>query len=231
MSTKCRVQRVFRRPESGLVELLRGLSSADISDCLDRDAAIGAPLMPMNDAPLLGTAFTVLCPPGDNLMFHMALDLADPGDVLVVAGGGDLRHALCGELMANYARSRGLAGFVVEGCVRDRKELSRFSDFPVYALGTVPTGPAMTGAGEINCPVSINGVEIRPGDVLAGDGDGVVVIRPEEVEAVARQARTLSETNEARLTRIRAGGGFSRPRAEAAMRSLEIEYADGGEEK
>ncbi len=229
MSTKCRVKRTFPRPERALVEALRGISAADVADCLDGDCAVGSALMPMNAAPLLGAAFTVTCPPGDNLMFHLALDLARPGDVVVVTGG-DPQHALCGELMAAWARTRGLAGFVVDGCVRDREALSQLTDFPVYARGTAPAGPTGVGPGEINHPVAVCGVTVRPGDVLVGDGDGIAVIPREKLAETAERAAALARRNRDRLERILSGEGFSRPGAEAALAALEMDYTDEEDE-
>ena len=145
MAVGCRIRRNFERPDLALVEAFRGIPVANIDDCMGRLASVDAGLEPMNHSPMLGTAFTVLCPAGDNLMFHKALDMAQPGDVLVIAARGSLSRALCGEIMATYAKSRGLAGFIIDGCVRDRDELAQFTDFPIYARGVVPNGPYKNG--------------------------------------------------------------------------------------
>lgn len=157
MAVGCRIKKNIVRPDRSLVEAFRGIPVANIDDCMNRLSAVQAELCPMNSSPLLGTAFTVKCPAGDNLMFHKALDLAQPGDVLVIAAGGSMSRALCGEIMATYARSRGIAGFIIDGCVRDRDELAQFTDFPVYAKGVIPNGPYKNGPGEINFPVSVGG--------------------------------------------------------------------------
>lgn len=115
MSAGCRIKRNFTRPDKALVEAFRGIPVANIDDCMGRIASIEARLEPMNKSPMLGVAFTVRCPAGDNLMFHKALDMAQPGDVLVIASGGSMSRALCGEIMATYAKSRGLAGFIIDG--------------------------------------------------------------------------------------------------------------------
>ena len=107
---------------------------------------------PLNPkARLLGTAFTVNAPAGDNLLFHAALDMAQPGDVIVLANKGSMSRALCGEIMSNYAKKRGLAGIIIDGCVRDSYTLSQM-DFPVYAKGITPNGPYKNGPGEMNFP-------------------------------------------------------------------------------
>ena len=103
--------------------------------------------------------------------------------------------------MASYAQHRGLGGFVIDGSIRDRRELEAMS-FPVYARGSTPNGPYKNGPGEIGYPVSVGGQVIRPGDILVGDGDGVVVIRPEEAEQIAAAARAVLEKETAVLENI-----------------------------
>ena len=141
MAIGCRIRRDFERPDPKLVEAFRGLPVANIDDCMGRIASVDAGLKNVNHTPLLGVAFTVRCPAGDNLMFHKALDLAKPGDILVIAAGGSMSRSLCGDIMSTYAKSRGIAGFVVDGCIRDLEELSAYTDFPVFARGATPNGP------------------------------------------------------------------------------------------
>lgn len=226
MAVNCRIRRNFPRPDPALVEAFRGLPVANIDDCMNRMAAVDARLEPMNRAPLLGVAFTVKCPAGDNLMFHKALDLAQPGDVLVIAAGGSMSRALCGEIMATYAKSRGLAGFIIDGCVRDRDELARFTDFPVYARGVVPNGPYKNGPGEINFPVSVGGQVICPGDILVGDGDSILVIKPEDAERLAKEAAAVHTKEEGQIAGILAGRGFPRPFVDQILEQIGAEYVD-----
>ena len=110
----CRIRKEFERPDRKLVEAFKDIPVANIDDCMNRTAAVDSQLKPMNKARLLGTAFTVKAPAGDNLMFHKALDMAKPGDVLVIATFGSQSRSLCGEIMTRYAMSKGLAGFVVD---------------------------------------------------------------------------------------------------------------------
>jgi RraA family protein len=135
-------------------------------------------IKPYNDINLLGIALTVKAPKGDNLMFHKAMELAKPGDVIAVDGEGSMDHALCGEIMFRYAMKKGIAGFIINGCIRDIEALKDM-EFSVYAKGVQPKGPYKNGPGEINVPVSIGGQVVMPGDILVGDRDGVVAIRPE----------------------------------------------------
>lgn len=110
MSAGCRIRRNFERPAKELVEAFRGIPVANIDDNCGRIAAVDASIFPLNPkARLLGTAFTVNAPAGDNLLFHAALDMAQPGDVIVLANKGSMSRALCGEIMSNYAKKRGLA--------------------------------------------------------------------------------------------------------------------------
>ncbi|MDD3229467.1 MAG: RraA family protein [Oscillospiraceae bacterium] len=226
MAVGCKIRKNFIRPDRKLVEAFQGIPVANIDDCMGRMASVDAGLIPMNSSPLLGTAFTVRCPAGDNLMFHKALDLAKPGDVLVIAAGGSMSRALCGEIMATYAKSRGLAGFIIDGCVRDRDELAAFTDFPVYARGIIPNGPYKNGPGEINFPVSVGNQVICPGDILIGDGDSFLVIKPEDAEALAHQAAAVHKKEEGQLADIRSGKGFPRPFVDQILEQIGVEYVD-----
>lgn len=96
----------FQRPEPALVEAFRELPVANIDDCMNRTAAVDGAIRPVNKAKLLGPAFTVKVPEGDNLMFHKAMDMAKPGDVIVIDAGGDPKRAIFGALMINYCKSR-----------------------------------------------------------------------------------------------------------------------------
>lgn len=225
MSIGCRIRKNFERPDRKLIEAFRGLPVANLDDCMGRIAAVDAGLKNLNRTPLLGVAFTVRCPAGDNLMFHKALDLAQPGDILVIASGGSMSRSLCGEIMATYAKSRGLAGFVVDGCVRDYDELSEM-DFPVYARGVIPNGPYKNGPGEINFPVAVGNQVICPGDILIGDGDGLLVIKPGEAEELARAGWDLHEKERGQIEGILSGKGFSRPFVDRILEELKVEYVD-----
>ncbi len=226
MAIGCRIRRDFERPDPKLVEAFRGLPVANIDDCMGRLASVDAGLKNVNHSPLLGVAFTVRCPAGDNLMFHKALDLAKPGDILVIAAGGSMSRSLCGDIMSTYAKSRGIAGFVVDGCIRDLEELSAYTDFPVFARGATPNGPYKNGPGEINFPVSVGGQVICPGDILVGDRDSLLVIKPQEAEALAAEAWAVHKKEEGQIAGILSGKGFPRPFVDATLEQLGVEYVD-----
>jgi RraA family protein len=120
---------------------------------------------------LVGTALTVKCRPGDNLMIYKALTQMQPGHVLVVDGGGEPHNALVGELIKLHAQQHGCMGFVVDGAIRD---VAAFENFPCYARSVVHRGPYKDGPGELNVPVSVGGQIVNPGDFVVGDEDGVV---------------------------------------------------------
>jgi RraA family protein len=152
-------------------------------------------------AALLGPALTVRVRTGDNLMIHKALQLGKPGDVLVVDGGGATDRALFGDIMKNVAKMRGFAGIVIDGAIRDAAAF-RDDDFPCYARGICHRGPYKDGPGEINVPVSIAGMVVHPGDIVAGDDDGVVFIAPADAKAIAEASRRKAAAEEATLRSI-----------------------------
>lgn len=175
------------RPARALVDAFADIPVANIGDNMGRLSCVSAAIRPYGKLRMLGTALTVRGPVGDNLMFHKALDIAEPGDIIVVDGQGDMNHALCGEIMMRYAISRGVSGFLIDGCVRDVEGLATL-DFPVYARGVTPKGPYKSGPGEVNVPVVCGGQAVLPGDIIAADADGIVVIRPADAEWVLAKA-------------------------------------------
>ncbi len=183
-----RVFTQFARPPRALVDEFEGIPVANIGDNMGRLACVSAAIRPYGKLRMLGTALTVRGPVGDNLMFHKALDIAQEGDVIVVDGQGDMNHALCGEIMMRYAITRGIEGFLIDGCVRDVEGLAAL-DFPVYARGVTPKGPYKSGPGEVNVPVVCGGQAVLPGDIIAADADGIVVIRPADAQWVLAKAR------------------------------------------
>lgn len=185
-----------------LVRLFEGLPASIISDCLSRLPGT-CNLAPRHRAglALLGTALTVRVRSGDNLMIHKALQLAQPGDVLVIDGGGVVDRALIGDIMKNVAKMRGVAGAVVDGAIRDSATF-RDDNFPCYARGVSHRGPYKDGPGEINVAVSIDGNVVNPGDIVVGDDDGVLFIAPAYAEPLAAAARQRASDEAATLDAI-----------------------------
>lgn len=194
-----------RQVSDSIVEAFADIPVANISDCMTRMTAGGPGLRPMHKGGRLGgPALTVKSRPGDNLMIHKALDMAQPGDVIVVDAGGDLTNSLFGELMLSYAQKRGVAGVVLNGAVRDIDVIAS-GDFPVYAAGVTHRGPYKDGPGEINVPIAIDGMVIQPGDLIVGDADGLLCIPYDDCERVLKASREKVALEQATIANIRAG--------------------------
>lgn len=214
--------RVFKnveRPAKELIERFRGIPSSNIGDIANRLYCTNANIRALNDKPLLGPAFTVKVPAGDNMMIHVALDLAQEGDILVVDGAGVTERSLMGEMMLIYAQKRKLGGVVIDGAVRDL-DYCRQAEIPVYAKAVTPQGPYKNGPGEINVPVCCGGQVVFPGDIIAGDADGIVVIHPEQAEELAEIAKKKMD-GETAQRRTTADGSHLEKHKEAYFALLE----------
>lgn len=188
-----------------LVAQFRDVPVANVSDCMNRMLSAGSRLRPMHGGGVLaGPAVTVKTRPGDNLMIHKALDLAEPGDVVVVDGGGDLTNALIGELMVAHAIQRKLGGMVIYGAIRDAAAI-RAGSFPVFATGINHRGPYKDGPGEVNGRIAIEGMVIEPGDLVLGDDDGFVAVPRLEAETVLAAARAKHDAEARQMEAIQAG--------------------------
>lgn len=192
-----RVRAEVERVAPDVVEGFRDFETPDVSDLMNRLYTMSSAISNVTDPGLriLGPACTVKVFPGDNLMVHKSLDIARPGDVVVVDAAGSHNTAVLGDLVSMKARHRGISGFVVDGLVRDLPAILRLGDFPVFARGVTPIGPLHRGPGEINYPVSVGGVVVNPGDLVVGDLNGVVVVPRENApELLARlRARAAAE--------------------------------------
>ncbi|MGK7869823.1 RraA family protein [Falsiroseomonas sp. E2-1-a20] len=205
-----------------LVERFRKLPVANVSDSMSRIFAAGPTLRPMHSgAVMAGPAFTVRTRPGDNLMVHKAIDIAAPGDVVVVDAGGDLTNAIIGELMLAQMVRRKLGGIVINGAIRDSGALAR-QPFPVFAAGVTHRGPYKDGPGEINVAISMGGLVIEPGDMILGDEDGFVSIAYADAETVckATEAKHAAETKQ--MAEIEAGT-IDRAWVDATLKKLGCE--------
>jgi RraA family protein len=205
MTIGFRVLPLPRRIDPELVRQFAALPVANVSDAMSRMTAGGAALRPMHGGGVLaGPAVTVKARPGDNLMLHKALDIAQPGDIVVVDAGGDLTNALIGELMVAHAESRGLAGIVIFGAIRDVAAI-RAGRFPVFAAGVTHRGPYKDGPGEVNVPIAIDGMVIHPGDLLLGDDDGLVTVAIDEAPLVLAAASAKHAAETAQMEKIHRG--------------------------
>jgi regulator of RNase E activity RraA len=197
MSIGFKVLKRKRDIDASIIEKFRKIPLANISDCMSRMTGGGPRLRPYHSGGVVcGPAVTVKSRPGDNLMASAALVIAKPGDVIVVDAGGDLTNSIVGERMMVNAQRRGFGGFVINGAIRD-VEWCRKNSFPVYAAGVTHRGPYKSGPGEINVPISIDGMVCMPGDLIMGDEDGLLVVPYDDIETVyaAAYLKNQSEVN------------------------------------
>ncbi|CAL9642462.1 4-carboxy-4-hydroxy-2-oxoadipate aldolase [Streptomyces sp. enrichment culture] len=191
-----------------ILRRLAALPVANVGDAMDRLNVCKAALRTMCPGQTLaGPAYTVLTRPGDNLYIHKALAEIKPGQILVVSGGGDTDRALIGELVAGKAVAKGCAGLVIDGAVRDVAVI-RALGIPVFARAVTPAGPYKDGPGELDVPVAIADVVVRPGDYVLGDDDGVAVVPLERAEAVVAGAEDKQRQEDAKRSEIAARLGL-----------------------
>jgi RraA family protein len=153
---------------------------------------------------LCGPACTVKVFPGDNLMVHKTLDVAQPNDIVVIDAHGSSMNAVLGDLISTKAKHRGIAGFIVDGFVRDLPDILEL-DFPVFARGTTSIGPLHRGPGEINYPISCGGIVVNPGDIVVADGAGIVVIPQEIASELLDRLRNQKASQAAYLAGVKRG--------------------------
>jgi 4-hydroxy-4-methyl-2-oxoglutarate aldolase len=176
------------RPAPEILGAFADISTATLSDAMGRHGAMSSAIRPLfSDIRMVGSALTVLCFPGDNLMTHKALQMVGAGDVLVI-DDGDYDTGCFGHRSALTARMQGGAGVVASGSIRDAAML-RQERFPVFCRSTSPRAPQKNTPGSINVPVQVGGIVVSPGDIIVGDDDGVVVVPQAAVLAVLEKAR------------------------------------------
>jgi RraA family protein len=192
-----RIRAELDRLDPALMRKFAEFPTPDISDLLNRLYAVdpGIVCLTGKHHRLCGPACTVKVFPGDNLMVHKALDVAKPGDIVVVDAHGSSMNAVLGDLISTKAKHRGIAGFIVDGFVRDLPDLIEL-DFPVFARGATPVGPLHRGPGEINFSICCGGVVVNPADLVVADGAGVVVI-PQEIASDLLDRLQAQRTNAA----------------------------------
>ena len=205
-----RMRGAFDRPSPEVVAGFGEFETPPVSDLMNRLYTMRSEISNLTDPKLriLGPACTVRVFPGDNLMVHKALDVARPGDVIVVDAGGSPMNAVLGDLISTKARHRQIGGFVVDGLIRDLPAILALGDFPVFARGVTPIGPLHRGPGEINMPISCGGIVVHPGDIVMGDLNGTVVVPQDCAEELLARLRRHA-ASEAEYTAAVARGDFS----------------------
>ena len=220
----CRIYKDFKRPDPSLVEQFKGMPVANIDDNMQRIAAVDAAIKPVGyKGQMVGVAFTVRVAQGDNLMLHAAMDLAKPGDIIIIDAGGFENRAIFGELMATYMKTRGIRGIICDGAVRDWGGLAALEGFNVYARSATPNGPYKNGPGEINVPVVCGGKVVYPGDIVVADDDGVLFIRPEDAEALIAATKAVEDKEAGIMKHILEDGTYIRPWVDAKLKEIGCE--------
>ena len=221
MSQLPEIIRDIERVSADVVAQAAGYQAAILSDVAGRRGTMHARVAPVHESmKLAGPAFTVEVRPGDNLMIHAAIALAQPGDILVIDGKGDQTAALMGTLMMSACKKKGLGGVIVDGAIRDRLELLELG-FPVFSAGFNPAGPTKFVPGRINHPISCAGATVNPGDLVVADADGVVVIERVKAPAMMALAAKKVADEAARLEAI-AKGDIAAKWLPAALRAAGV---------
>lgn len=215
------ILRDFERVPPQLVQQAGAFQAAILADVAGRRGALHGRIAALRPGmKVVGTALTVDVRPGDNLMIHAAMMLAQPGDVLVIDGKADQTAALMGTIMMTACQKLGIAGVVVDGAVRDSLEIEEMG-FPVFSVGTNPNGPTKLVPGRIGHPVCVGGVVVRSGDLVLGDADGVVVIEREKLASLLPLADKKVKDEAARIAAIQQGDTTARW-LDAALRAAGV---------
>ncbi len=199
------VIRNFERISAELVRRYQKLSSATVHEASGGKGALSSRIKPISpEMKVCGPVVTVKLKPGDNLMLHKAIYVAQKGDVIVADADGYPEAGAWGEIMAVAAHQRGLGGLVFNGGVRDAQAMSDMG-FPVFSAALCIKGTGKVSLGSINHPLNLDNIRIEPGDLILGDRDGLVVVRCEEAEAVLQKSLAREEKEKGIKERLRRG--------------------------
>ncbi len=221
-----RVRREFERTPADVVRGLATFDTPAISDQMNRLYTMASDIKNLVDPgmPIAGPALTVKVYPGDNLMVHKALDLAEPGDVVVVDARGELSSGVFGEMMMTYFKGKGGAGVVIDGCVRDVAEIKKLG-LGLWLRGATPNFHTQTVQfpAAINVPIACGGVLVLPGDIIVADDDGAVVVPIAAAPQLVKKAGEHAEWEEFSRLRLAEGGDLRKyyPLSEEARAEYE----------
>jgi len=215
------------RADAGVIKTLGELGVATVHEAQGRTGLMRPFMRPIYaTAKAAGSAVTVSCAPGDNLMIHAAVELCQPGDVLVVTCTAESTDGMFGDLLATSLRARGVAGLVINAGVRDVADLTAM-DFPVWSKAISAMGTVKATLGSVNVPITCAGELIRPGDAVIGDLDGVVVVPREDVAEVVKASQQRIAKEEKNRERLRAGeAGLDMYGLRAKLKELGVVYVD-----
>ena len=222
---KHRIIRNITRAGAEVIQALGEYGVATVHEAQGRNGLMRPALRPIYPtARLAASAVTVSCPPGDNLMIHAAIEVCRPGDALVVVTTSESTDGMFGELLATSCQAHGISGLVIDAGVRDVADLTAMN-FPVWAKAISAQGTVKASAGSVNIDVVCAGAIVRPGDVIIADQDGVVVVRREAAEEVARLSQERVAKEQISRERLRAGElGVDFYGLRAKLKELGVEY-------
>lgn len=194
-----------RLHEGGIVERLSDFDPATLYEAAEQEGMVDPAIRPAwPGAKVCGLALTVQCPPGDNLMLHLAVAEAEPGVVIVADAGGYVQAGAWGEVLTVGAQARDVAGFVIDGAVRDIDAISAYK-FPVFSRGLAIGSCTKSKPGKLNVPIDLGGTSVQPGDIVVGDADGVVIVKKDRAEEVYQAARKRRERELEIIEKLRQG--------------------------
>ena len=221
------VIRNIERTPAELVHLLGELGVATVHEAQGRTGLMRPYMRPLYPAArLAGPGVTVSCHAGDNLMIHAAIEVCQPGDVLVVAPRSESSDGMFGELLAVSCRAHGIAGLIIDAGVRDTADITAMG-FPVWSKAISAQGTVKSTAGSVNLELVCAGALIHPGDAVVADHDGVVVVRREDAPQVAQLARQRQQKEEGTRDRLSSGElGLDIYNLRAKLQELGVEYFD-----
>ena len=225
------VVRHIQRAPSEAIKLLGELGVATVHEAQGRTGLMRPYMRPIYPAArVAGSAVTVSCQPGDNLMIHAAMDVVKPGDVLVVTTTAESTDGMFGDLLGTSCQTHGVRGLIIDAGIRDVSELTEMV-FPVWAKAISAQGTVKATPGSVNIDVVCAGTIVHPGDVIVGDEDGVVVVPREQAETVAKLGEQRRAKEEKSRARLKAGElGVDMYGLRAKLQELGVVYEDGYEE-
>ena len=222
-----RIVRAIKRADREIARQLGLFGVATVHEAQGRTGLMRPFMRPIYPtARVGGTAVTVLCHAGDNLMLHAAIEIVKPGDVLVVGTTSESTDGMFGDLLAVSCRAHGVEGLVIDAGVRDTADITAMQ-FPVWSKAISAQGTVKNTAGHVNVPIICGGTTVNPGDVIVGDADGVVVVQREAAVEVVRLAGERVKKEETTRERLRVGElGLDFYGLRAKLKELGVEYID-----
>ncbi len=222
-----KIVRNIPRPDPEAVKILGELGVATVHEAQGRTGLMKPYMRPIYpSAKAAGSAVTVLCQSGDNLMIHAAIEVCKPGDILVVTTTSDSTDGMFGDLLATSLVAHGVVGLVIEAGVRDVSELTAM-DFPVWSKAVHAQGTVKATAGSVNIPIVCAGASIQPGDVVIGDADGVCVVPRERAPEVVKASQARFAKEEKNRHSLREGKlGLDMYGLRAKLKELGVEWTE-----